>query len=53
MIKGGKICGLYDEHFRIVNDDSRVAKKLGASLTYDARDIIYDHHMFIVQWPVL
>ncbi len=33
----------------IVNDDSRVANKLEASLTDDARVIIYDHHMFIVQ----
>jgi hypothetical protein len=33
----------------IVNDDSRVINKLEASLTDDARVIIYDHHMFIVQ----
>ncbi len=33
----------------IVNDDSRVAIKLEASLTDDARVIIYDCHMFIVQ----
>jgi len=33
----------------IVNDDSRVVNKLEASLTDDARVIIYDHHMFIVQ----
>jgi hypothetical protein len=32
-----------------VNDDSRVFNKLEASLTDDARVIIYDHHMFIVQ----
>jgi hypothetical protein len=32
-----------------VNDDSRVINKLEASLTDDARVIIYNHHMFIVQ----
>jgi hypothetical protein len=33
----------------IVNDDSRVVNELEASLTDDARVVIYDHHMFIVQ----
>ncbi len=33
----------------IINDDSRVINKLEASLTDDARVIIYDCHMFIVQ----
>ncbi len=33
----------------IINDNSRVINKLEASLTDDARVIIYDHHMFIVQ----
>jgi hypothetical protein len=33
----------------IRNDDSRVVNKLEASLTDDARVIIYDCHMFIVQ----
>jgi hypothetical protein len=32
----------------IINDDSRVINKLEASLTDDARVVIYDHHMFIV-----
>ncbi len=32
----------------IVNDDSRVVNKLEASLTDDARVVIYDRHMFIV-----
>jgi len=32
----------------IINDDSRVVNKLEASLTDDARVIIYDRHMFIV-----
>ncbi len=34
---------------KIVNDDSRVINKLEISLTDDARVIIYDCHMFIVQ----
>ncbi len=33
----------------IVNADSRFVNKLEASLTDDARVIIYDHHMFLVQ----
>jgi hypothetical protein len=33
----------------IVNDDSRVINKLEASLTDDARVVIYDYQMFIVQ----
>ncbi len=33
----------------ILIDDSRVVNKLEASLTDNARVIIYDHHMFIVQ----
>jgi hypothetical protein len=36
----------------IINDDSRVVNKLEASLTDDARVIIYDRHMFIVLTPV-
>ncbi len=32
-----------------INDDSRVINKLEASLIGDARVIIYDCHMFIVQ----
>ncbi len=41
--------GLYYKPMTIVNDDSRVINKLEASLTDDARVVIYDHHMFIVQ----
>jgi hypothetical protein len=41
--------GLYYKPMTIVNDDSVVVNKLEASLTDDARDIIYDRHMFIVQ----
>ncbi len=33
----------------IVNDDSRVINELEASLTDNARVVIYDRHMFIVQ----
>ncbi len=33
----------------IVNGDARVVNKLEASLTDDARVIIYNRHMFIVQ----
>jgi len=33
----------------IVNDDSRVINKFETSLTNDARAVIYDHQMFIVQ----
>jgi hypothetical protein len=36
----------------IVNDDSRVITKLETSLTDDARAIIYDRHMYIVQAPM-
>jgi hypothetical protein len=42
-------CGLFYKHIAIVNYDSRIVNKLGASLTDDARVIIYDRHVFIVQ----
>jgi hypothetical protein len=45
-------CGLYNKPVMIVNDDSRVINKLEASLTDDARGVIYDRHMFIVQASV-
>jgi hypothetical protein len=41
--------GLYYKLMTIVNDDSRVVNKLEASLIDDARVVIYDRHMFIVQ----
>ncbi len=44
--------GLYYKSMTIINDDSRVINKLEASLTDDARVIICDHHMFIVQAPI-
>ncbi len=34
---------------KIVNDDSRVITKLDTSLTDNARVVIYNRHMFIVQ----
>ncbi len=45
-------CGLYCKHIVIVNYDSSIVNKFGASLTDDARVIICDHHMFIVQVTV-
>ncbi len=42
-------CGLYYKHIIIVNYDSSIINKFGASLTGDARVIIYDRQMFIVQ----
>jgi hypothetical protein len=41
--------GLYYKPMAIVNDDSKVINKLEASLTDNARVIIYERHMFIVQ----
>ncbi len=43
-----QLSGLYYTPMTIVNDDSRVIK-LETSLTDDARLIIYDNPMFIVQ----
>ncbi len=43
------ISGLYYKHITIVNDDSRVITKLETSLTEDARVIIYDRHMLMIQ----
>ncbi len=40
---------MYYKPMTIVNDDSRVITELETSLTDDARIVIYDHHMFIVQ----
>jgi hypothetical protein len=41
--------GLYYKPLMFVNDDSRIINKLEASLTDNARVIIYDRHMFTVQ----
>jgi hypothetical protein len=48
-----KSCGLYYKHVTIVNYASSNINKLKASHNDDARVLIYDRHMFIVQWPVL
>ncbi len=43
------ISGLYYKPIMIVNDNSGIVKKLETSLIDDARVVIYDCHMFIVQ----
>ena len=40
---------LYYKHITIVNYNSIIVNKFGASLTDDAIVVIYDRHMFIVQ----
>jgi len=45
----GKASGLYYKHMTIVNYASSSVNKLKASLNDDARVVIYDCHMFIVQ----
>ncbi len=44
-----EISGLYYKPMTIINDDSRVVNKLKASLNDNARVVIYDRHMYIVQ----
>ncbi len=44
-----KFSGLYYKPVTIVNDDARIINKLDASHTDDARVVIYNLHMFIVQ----
>jgi hypothetical protein len=41
-----KTSGLYYKHVTIVNYNSSVVNKLGASLSNDARVIIYDHYVY-------
>jgi len=43
------VCGLYYKQVTIVNYASSGVNKLKAALNDDARVVIYDHHMFIVQ----
>ncbi len=52
-MKCGEICGLYYKHTTIVNYASSIVNKLEALLTDDARGIIYDRHVFIVQATAL
>jgi hypothetical protein len=49
MLEKHYMSGLYYKHMTIDNNDSSVINKFGASLTDDARVIIYNCHMFIVQ----
>jgi hypothetical protein len=42
-------CSLYYKHMTIINYASSNVNKLEALLTDDARVIIYDRHVFIVQ----
>jgi hypothetical protein len=43
------VCGLYYKQVKIINYASSGVNKLKAALNDDARVVIYDHHMFIVQ----
>jgi hypothetical protein len=45
----GIVSGLYCKHTMIINYASSVVNKLKAMLADDARVVIYDHHVFIVQ----
>jgi hypothetical protein len=44
-----KTSGLYYKHVTIINYASSGINKFRASLNDDARVVIYNHHMFIVQ----
>ncbi len=43
------MCGLYYKHLTIVNYTSSIVNKPKVLLTDDARVVIYDCHVFIVQ----
>jgi hypothetical protein len=45
----GRTKGLYYKHTVIINYASSIVHKLEALLTDDARVVIYDRHVFIVQ----
>jgi hypothetical protein len=45
----GDTCGLYYKHTTIVNYTSSIIIKLEALLTEDARVVIYNRHVFILQ----
>ncbi len=47
------IISLYYKPITIINDNSSVINKLETSLIDDARVVIYDRHMFIVQATTL
>jgi hypothetical protein len=40
--------GLFYKHIMILNYESSIVNRFGASLTDDARVVIYDCHIFIV-----
>ncbi len=42
-------CGLYYKYMTIVNYASSIVNNLEALLTDNARVVIYNHHVFIVQ----
>ncbi len=42
-------CGMYYKHMTIVSYASSINNKLEALLTDDARVVIYNRHVFIVQ----
>ncbi len=42
-------CALHYKHMTIVNYASSIVNKLEALLTDDARVVIYERHVFIVQ----
>ncbi len=48
-VHNSRTSGLYYKHVTIVNYASRGVNKLKASLNDNARVVIYDHRMFIVQ----
>ncbi len=43
------ICGRYYKHMTIVNDDYSVVSEQSFLLIDDARGVIYDRRMFIIQ----
>ncbi len=51
VLQSNMSSGLYYKHVTIINDNTSVINKVEASLTDNARVIIYDCHMFIVQAP--
>ncbi len=44
-----KVSGLHYKHMRIVKDISSIVSEQSFLLINDARGIIYNHHMFIIQ----
>ncbi len=52
LIEFDDTSGLHYKHVTIINDDSSIVHKFEASLTDDARVVIYKLHMFIEQATV-